>query len=111
MYKFTTLYLKANDSQCAAIAPPSHHHCRALAIRQRTLGPEHPEVAQSLNNVGTALASQGKHAAAEQVGGVALKYAIGRKKWGGVQGRGEARTDVANGSGAGMGGVEWGGMG
>ncbi len=41
---------------------------RALAIRQRTLGPEHPEVAQSLNNVGTALASQGKHAAAEQVG-------------------------------------------
>ncbi|CAN0337603.1 unnamed protein product, partial [Ectocarpus sp. 12 AP-2014] len=34
---------------------------RSLAIRERMLGPEHPDVAQSLNNRALLLESQGEH--------------------------------------------------
>lgn len=40
---------------------------RAVSIRQRTLGPDHLQVAQALDCVGAALASQGRHEVAEQV--------------------------------------------
>jgi tetratricopeptide (TPR) repeat protein/predicted Ser/Thr protein kinase len=36
-------------------------HRRALAIREKLLGPEHPQVAGSLNNLGDTLDDQGKH--------------------------------------------------
>ncbi|GIM14974.1 hypothetical protein Vretimale_17771 [Volvox reticuliferus] len=45
-----------------------HFYRKALAIRRRSLGPDHPEAAQAINNIGTALSSQGKYAAAEQAG-------------------------------------------
>ena len=35
------------------------HHERALAIRQQTLGPQHPDVASSYNNLATVLYKQG----------------------------------------------------
>jgi tetratricopeptide (TPR) repeat protein len=38
---------------------------RALAIRETRLGPERPEVAVTLNDLGTALAAQGRFAEAE----------------------------------------------
>ncbi|MGB7846460.1 MAG: FxSxx-COOH system tetratricopeptide repeat protein [Candidatus Acidiferrum sp.] len=38
---------------------------RALAIREKTLGPKHPDVATSLNNLATLYRSQGKYAEAE----------------------------------------------
>ena len=38
---------------------------RALAIRERTLGPEHPEAARSLQNLAVLYNDQGKYAEAE----------------------------------------------
>ncbi len=38
---------------------------RALAIREKALGPDHPDVAQSLNNLAGLLDTQGKYAEAE----------------------------------------------
>ncbi|CAN0388402.1 unnamed protein product, partial [Ascophyllum nodosum] len=38
---------------------------RALAILEETLGPDHPKVASSLNNLAILLASQGKYDDAE----------------------------------------------
>ena len=38
---------------------------RALAIREKVLGPDHPDVAQSLNNLAALYHEQGKHATAE----------------------------------------------
>ncbi len=38
---------------------------RALAIREKALGPEHPDVAQSLNNLAVLYNAQGKYAQAE----------------------------------------------
>jgi tetratricopeptide (TPR) repeat protein len=38
---------------------------RALAIREKTLGPEHPDVAQSLNNLAGLYYAQGQYAKAE----------------------------------------------
>ena len=40
---------------------------RALAIRERALGPEHPDVASSLNNLGNAFYHRGRHAEARPV--------------------------------------------
>ena len=40
-------------------------HKRSLAIREKALGPEHPDVASSLNNLALLYASQGKYAEAE----------------------------------------------
>ena len=34
---------------------------RALAIRERSLGPSHPDLAQSLNNMATHYEKQGRH--------------------------------------------------
>jgi len=39
-------------------------HERALAIREKALGPEHPETAESLNNLASLLKDQGDLAAA-----------------------------------------------
>jgi hypothetical protein len=41
-------------------------HRAVLAIRERVLGPEHPDTLWSRNNLADALFSQGKHAAAEK---------------------------------------------
>ena len=38
---------------------------RALAIREKALGPDHPDVAQSLNNLADLYSAQGRHADAE----------------------------------------------
>lgn len=40
------------------------YHERALAIRERVLGPEHPDTAESLNNIGIVLQEQGDLAGA-----------------------------------------------
>jgi serine/threonine-protein kinase len=41
-------------------------HERALALRQKALGPEHPEVANSLSNLASVLRHQGKLAEAKE---------------------------------------------
>jgi len=41
-------------------------HERALAIREKTLGPEHPDTAESLNNLALLLQAQGDLAAMNQ---------------------------------------------
>ena len=38
---------------------------RALAIREKALGPDHPDVAESLNNLAELYSNQGKYAEAE----------------------------------------------
>ena len=38
---------------------------RALAIREKALGPDHADVAQSLNNLADLYSAQGRHADAE----------------------------------------------
>jgi tetratricopeptide (TPR) repeat protein len=38
---------------------------RSLAIREKALGPEHPDVAQSLNNLAALYKAQGQYAKAE----------------------------------------------
>ena len=38
---------------------------RALAIREKALGPDHPDVAQSLNNLADLYSAQGRYADAE----------------------------------------------
>ncbi|WP_051382754.1 CHAT domain-containing tetratricopeptide repeat protein [Gloeobacter kilaueensis] len=45
---------------------------RALAIREKVLGPEHPEVAQSLNDLASLYYSQGNYAGAEPLYGRTL---------------------------------------
>ena len=40
---------------------------RALAIRERALGPDHPEVAQSLNNLAGLHTAQGEDVQAESL--------------------------------------------
>jgi tetratricopeptide (TPR) repeat protein len=50
---------------------------RALTIRERALGPEHPDTAESLNNLGLLLQDQGDHAGARPLLERAL--AIGEK--------------------------------
>ena len=42
-------------------------HTRALAIREKELGPGHPQVAQTLNNLGRVLDLEGKYAPAEKL--------------------------------------------
>ncbi len=46
-------------------AAAQHLHRRALEIREKALGPAHPDTAESLNNLAALLDSQGKHAEAE----------------------------------------------
>jgi class 3 adenylate cyclase len=43
------------------------HHLRALAIREKAFGPDRPDVAQSLNNLGGLYCLQGRHDKAEQL--------------------------------------------
>jgi tetratricopeptide (TPR) repeat protein len=38
---------------------------RALAIREKALGPDHPDVAQSVNNLADLYSAQGRYADAE----------------------------------------------
>ena len=40
-------------------------HQQSLAIKEKALGPEHPDVAVSLNNLASLYQSQGKYAEAE----------------------------------------------
>jgi Flp pilus assembly protein TadD len=40
-------------------------HRRALALRERVLGPDHPDVAQSISNLAVVLAALGRPAEAE----------------------------------------------
>jgi tetratricopeptide (TPR) repeat protein len=42
-------------------------HARALAIREKALGPEHPDVATSINNLGIVAQLQGEHASAREL--------------------------------------------
>jgi tetratricopeptide (TPR) repeat protein len=53
---------------------------RALAIRERVLGPDHPDVALSLNNLAVLYDAQGRYAEAEPLYRRAL--VIGEKKLG-----------------------------
>jgi len=70
------LYL--HDHARFAEAEPLYQ--RALAIREKALGPEHPDVAQSLNNLALLYDSQGKYAEAEPL------YRRAREIWGQVLG-------------------------
>src|SRR5262249_14718706 len=40
---------------------------RVLAVREKTLGPNHPDVAQTLNNLANVYQSESKHARAEDL--------------------------------------------
>jgi tetratricopeptide (TPR) repeat protein len=55
---------------------------RALAIREKALGPDHPDVAWSLNSLGAFYADEGQYAKAEPIYQRAL--AIFERPW--VQG-------------------------
>jgi len=57
----TGLYLKSHALY--ALAEPLYQ--RALSIRERQLGPDHPDTAQSLNNLAVLYWSQGKYEQAE----------------------------------------------
>ncbi len=64
------LALLLNNSGCyhygrAAYAEAEPLYRRALAIREKTLGSDHPDVATSLNNLAALLYAQGKYAEAE----------------------------------------------
>ncbi len=50
----------------AELAAARPYYARALAVREKVLGPEHPDTAQSLNNLGTLLHAQGELAAARR---------------------------------------------
>lgn len=52
-----------DDQEQYAKAEPLYH--RALAVRMETLGPDHPDVATSLNNLAYSYSEQGKYAKAE----------------------------------------------
>jgi Tfp pilus assembly protein PilF len=48
------------------VMPMRSHWCkRSLAIREKALGPNHPDVATSLNNMGLLYERQGQYAEAE----------------------------------------------
>ena len=51
-------------------------HKRALAIREKVFGPNHPEVAQTLNNLGVLYANEGRYAEAEPLYKRALEIRI-----------------------------------
>jgi hypothetical protein len=46
-------------------AEAEHLYCRALSIREEVLGPRHPNVATSLNNLAVLNQAQGKYAEVE----------------------------------------------
>ena len=48
---------------------PSHSLTRALALREKALGPEHPDVATSLNNLATLYDTRSQYATAEPLYG------------------------------------------
>jgi CHAT domain-containing protein/tetratricopeptide (TPR) repeat protein len=52
-------YYQANYAQCDSVWN------KALVIRERVLGPDHPDVAKSLNNLGNLYKNQGKYMEAE----------------------------------------------
>ena len=52
-----------HDQGNYAAAEPLYR--RALAIREKALGPDHPDVATSLNNLALLLQKKGNYAAAE----------------------------------------------
>jgi tetratricopeptide (TPR) repeat protein len=54
--------LRRNQGQCAQAAALFE---RALAIREKTLGPEHPDVAYSLSNLAERYRDQGRYEEAE----------------------------------------------
>jgi CHAT domain-containing protein/Tfp pilus assembly protein PilF len=57
------LALRLRDQGKYAAADPLYR--RSLAIKEKALGPDHPDVATSLNNLANLLSDQGKYAAAE----------------------------------------------
>src|SRR4029453_730245 len=56
-------YSRYNTQGRYAEAEPRYQ--RALAIREKALGPEHPDVAQSLNNLASLYQTQGRYTEAE----------------------------------------------
>ena len=54
-----------NSTSKVAMPTPSRSIKRALAIREKALGPDHPDVAVSLNNLAGLYAYQGRYADAE----------------------------------------------
>ncbi len=63
-FSLGTMYAEGEGvTQNYAEAEPLHK--RSLAIREKALGPDHPDVAQSLNNLGGLYKVQGKYAEAE----------------------------------------------
>jgi Flp pilus assembly protein TadD len=55
----TQLYNQGRYSQATPLAQ------RALGLREKALGPDHPDVAQSLNNLALLYANQSRYADAE----------------------------------------------
>ena len=53
---------------------------RALAIREKALGPEHPDTAQSLNNLAVLLQAQGDFAGAGRC--TNGRWRSARRRWG-----------------------------
>ncbi|CAZ85936.1 unnamed protein product [Tuber melanosporum] len=49
---------------------------RALASREKTLGPDHPDTLRSVDSLGAALSNQGKHSEAE----IAYRYALASRE-------------------------------
>ncbi len=72
--QITQTYLSTSDIIVLLISPDfiASEYCysvdqRALAIREQTLGPEHPQVAQSLNGLAHLYGVQGKQAEAKSL--------------------------------------------
>ena len=64
-------------------------YLRSLAIREKALGPDHPDVAKSLNNLAALYHYQGRYAEAEPL--YNGHWRSGRRRWG------QTHPDVANG--------------
>jgi len=65
--QFVILYQEGRYSEAAEVAE------EALAVAEKTLGPDHPDVAASLNNLAGIYQAQGKYAEAEPLNKRALE--------------------------------------
>ena len=61
------------------LSPSPHHDAlQVLEVRQRVLGPEHPDTLLSMNNLALAMESQGKAAEAEALHRQVTWHSAGR---------------------------------